>query len=294
MAGGRLPRPLADRRTLLAAFVAYLVVLLYLTLWPQPDAPGGAIVRVVDSLHALGFSAVTRSNVEIGLNVLLFVPLGVLGLVLWPRLRWWGWALVGVALSGFIEGFQGAFLPGRVSSPTDVVANTAGALLGALAVVVAVREVGATRSGAAGAPPALRSRVLLGLAVVLAIGLALAVFTPTSGFQGGSVIAVHRALREAGAPPWAASTALWERLLNVLLVVPAGLLGGLVRPGWSLVRWGLLGLAASLVVEVVQGTLLPGRDASFSDVAMNGTGMVVGAVLARGWVSLHRYAARRT
>ncbi len=277
--GRRLLSPLGDRRVLRGAFVAYLVVLLYLVLSPQPDAPGTAITGVVDLLRSVGFPRVTPSQVEVGLNVVLFVPLGLLGSLLWRRVPWWAWAGVGLALTGAIEGFQGAFLASRVASWSDVVANTLGALVGAGTVAFVRREASATRTGRTARPPLLSPRVLVGLAAALLAGLALAVFTPTSQVQASVVNDVSRVLADLGAPAWLASTDLWERLLNIALFVPAGILGALVRPGWSLGRWAVVGLGASLCVEVTQGTLLPGRDASAYDVVMNGLGALVGAML---------------
>jgi VanZ family protein len=67
-------------------------------------------------------------------NILLFVPLGLLLRLAVPRAGWLGAAVIGGAVSVAIEVLQ-MWSP-RVSDPRDVVANTLGALAGALIGVV--------------------------------------------------------------------------------------------------------------------------------------------------------------
>ena len=54
-------------------------------------------------------------------------------------------------------------------------------------------------------------------------------------------------------------------------------------PGWVvpavIVFWG--GFLGAMAVELAQGLLLPGRQASFSDVVANGAGALLGALLAK-------------
>ncbi len=72
---------------------------------------------------------------DVILNIAGYVPLGVLLVVAFRwRARWHGLMLAlgaGFGLSALMEGLQG-FLPVRVSSSTDLVANAAGALAGGL------------------------------------------------------------------------------------------------------------------------------------------------------------------
>jgi len=80
-------------------------------------------------------------------NILLFVPLGLLFPLCWPR---WRWATVplGIALSSAIELVQGAFLDWRSQTLIDVQTNSLGALLGFaayLALVLAVPRLRAPR-----------------------------------------------------------------------------------------------------------------------------------------------------
>lgn len=106
--------------------VTYLVALAVVVFWPEHvDAWAAAryprLVRHAPPLFPFGVDAT--------LNVILFVPFGVLLHRVLPRrllsaigLAW--------ATSLLVEIAQGLFLPGRTSSALDVAANTVGAILG--------------------------------------------------------------------------------------------------------------------------------------------------------------------
>lgn len=101
--------------------------------WPSPvDRPvAGEITQAVEVVRQAGATAVTYRRIEVISNVLMFVPLGVLGVLAFPRVRWWlvpGGCLV---LSVLVELAQLSFLAGRFASVVDVAANFAGALVGA-------------------------------------------------------------------------------------------------------------------------------------------------------------------
>lgn len=94
-------------------------------------------------------------------NVLLFLPLGMLLRLALPRGGWVGATLVAASLSFAIEVLQMG--TPRVSDPRDLVANTAGALLGAV-IVAAIASIRrrATRRAAerrAAEPPTSRDPV---------------------------------------------------------------------------------------------------------------------------------------
>lgn len=118
------------------ALAAYLLFLAFVLLNPSAEVPSssvGFLVRVGEALH-LPAMLVVPERVEFGANVLILVPLSLLGsVVLATRLTWRDWTALGFVLSGCVELFQGLFLSGRQASFSDVVANTSGALLGALA-----------------------------------------------------------------------------------------------------------------------------------------------------------------
>ncbi|WP_435737421.1 VanZ family protein [Cellulosimicrobium sp. PMB13] len=147
-------------RLLTWTFAAYLAAVGVVTLWPSPQstaAPGWA-TATLDVLHGLGLP-MTLPVLEASANVVMFLPFGVLGLplLLGAAARRGGLApgvwravgivtLAGAVLSAAIELTQ-ILLPGRVPTVQDVVLNTAGALLGALAVATVLAVRGRPRAG---------------------------------------------------------------------------------------------------------------------------------------------------
>lgn len=122
-----------DRRVLAGLAAAYVVALAVLVGGPW----GWALNRLTVRLYVLfrydvpiapGWALPEHYGVL--LNVVLFVPVGALLVVVLGR-RWWWATLAAAALSGAIELVQLVFLA-REASWGDVVANTAGALVGAL------------------------------------------------------------------------------------------------------------------------------------------------------------------
>lgn len=123
-----------------AGLSVYAVALALVVLLPESDhAALGAVERFARWVaHAgLPFEAVFPV-VEFTANVVLFVPFGVLFPLAVGRLRGGSVALavlLGSVCSVGIEVAQ-LWIPGRVSDPRDVISNTLGAALGAIAVVV--------------------------------------------------------------------------------------------------------------------------------------------------------------
>ncbi|NEA47741.1 VanZ family protein [Streptomyces sp. SID10815] len=118
--------------------VAFAVVLARLTLEPSPASASLAHtnLRPGTSLRAyLDAPALREAVKQIGGNVLLGVPFGVLVPVVAPRAR----GLLKVLLLTatvmlLVEFAQGALITGRAFDVDDVILNTAGALLGYLLV----------------------------------------------------------------------------------------------------------------------------------------------------------------
>ena len=132
-----MPGPRARRAAQLLLAVL-LVVIAFITLWPSPVDEGGrsGLLLALEKLHARGVPQwVDYVFVERAANVVMFVPFGALLAFLLPPRRWW----LGVALpamgSVLVEVVQHVGLPRRFASGWDVVANTTGALLGAVMVV---------------------------------------------------------------------------------------------------------------------------------------------------------------
>lgn len=85
--------------------------------------------------------------------MVFFVPLGLLVVSFAGARWWWAGALAGLVLSAAIETGQALFLPARYATLDDVLANTIGAIVGAL-LGVAVLSLAARRSRLAGTRPA--------------------------------------------------------------------------------------------------------------------------------------------
>ena len=123
-------------RTLLLriVFAVYLVAMGFLVWLPNPDAVQytGIVAVVARWFEPLGLPfEPTYIVLEILANVVLFVPFGILALTAFRWMRVWSATLAGLATSCLIEGVQ-LFLPTRYSTVSDLIANTAGALIGAL------------------------------------------------------------------------------------------------------------------------------------------------------------------
>lgn len=74
-------------------------------------------------------------RVEFLANIGLFVPVGVFVLLLFGSRLWWVAIAGGIALTSAIETAQRS-IPGRVSDPRDVLANSAGAVIGVVLALV--------------------------------------------------------------------------------------------------------------------------------------------------------------
>lgn len=136
---GRATHAGAFRVRFVAVLTAvYVAFVLLVTLWPTTVDNGldPYIDRLLAKLWTKGVPTfVDYSFIEAGANVLFFVPVGFL-LALLVSHRWWWLSIVGGGfLSICVETAQGLFLPGRVSSAADVLANTTGTVIGSLLAV---------------------------------------------------------------------------------------------------------------------------------------------------------------
>jgi glycopeptide antibiotics resistance protein len=115
--------------------VAYGLAVLAVVLQPVPIAANGSVHYGYRALVDLGApSWISDGTVEFAWNVVLFVPLTYFGSVLLPRIAWQQWVGLGLLASAAIELVQLLWLPDRTASLSDIISNTLGALLGALAV----------------------------------------------------------------------------------------------------------------------------------------------------------------
>ncbi|HEX5820093.1 MAG TPA: VanZ family protein [Gemmatimonadales bacterium] len=91
----------------------------------------------------------------------------------------------------------------------------------------------------------------------------------------------HEARRSQLTPIWClvcGSIGMQDVLQNLLMLMPLGL--GLGLLGWRVPRATLAGFALGLTVELLQYTVIAGRDASLSDVVTNTVGTALGALVA--------------
>ena len=124
-----------------------------------------------------------------------------------------------------------------------------------------------------------RPVALVRLAVYL-LFLAFVFLNPSSEMPSTAVSLVGRVLFRLGFSESFMTPERLEFVCNALIVVPVPVLGSLVLPRWSWRDWTAVGFVVAGVVEVTQGLLLPGRDASHADVVANTLGVLLGALIA--------------
>lgn len=121
---------------------AYLGFLGLVTLTPASDQPDYTLLaeRVLARLETYPdldpvTSHLSVERVEFLANIGLFVPVGVFMMLLFGSRLWWLAVAGSVALTAAIETAQRS-IPGRVSDPRDLVANSAGAGVGIVVALV--------------------------------------------------------------------------------------------------------------------------------------------------------------
>jgi glycopeptide antibiotics resistance protein len=128
---------------LIALALVYTATLLTITLWPASlDATAD---NLLESLHVV-VPWLTPLVFEVAANAAIFFPFGLFLALLFPRVPFMAIPM-GFALSLFVEVIQGALLDGRTASLRDVIANTTGATLGMLVVLVWRAALARTRHG---------------------------------------------------------------------------------------------------------------------------------------------------
>jgi VanZ family protein len=115
------------RRILAFALAIYLAFVGWVTLNPAPPDPA----RNELLLRLLEVLPISYDALEFIANVGMFIPIGALVAAL--SRHWWIALVVGIALTCGIE-FVQLFLPARFPDVRDILANSLGALLGAVVV----------------------------------------------------------------------------------------------------------------------------------------------------------------
>ncbi len=117
-------------KLLLGVYSAFLAVALFS---PASTEQSGGVSWVCQRLWAVGLpdTLVTFTRMEVLANVVIVAPVAFVGSFVWRSLSWRDWTAYGFAAALCIELVQGLLLPDRAASFSDVVANTAGAGVGA-------------------------------------------------------------------------------------------------------------------------------------------------------------------
>ena len=115
-------------RRAVALFVATVVIVAVLLLWPQ-HVDGWFATWVRSLAIDWRLQIAIYEGVQALANVVLFIPVGLFAS--WWLPRWWMAIVLGFVLSSGFELAQ-ALVPGRTSDPWDVVWNTLGGAVGAV------------------------------------------------------------------------------------------------------------------------------------------------------------------
>lgn len=113
---------------------AYLGFVGWVTLTPASSAPTASelVMRVLARLQRVEeLEWLTYTRAEFLANVALFVPVGLFLLLLVGTRLWWLAGFGAFVMTAAIETLQRS-IPGRVPDERDILANTAGALIGIL------------------------------------------------------------------------------------------------------------------------------------------------------------------
>lgn len=139
---------MSDPRPWRWVLIAMMVPLAVVAFWPSPiDQPvQGDLARLLRFLHKHGAPAwFNYKFVEAAANVVLFVPLGAVARLAFPSKRWWQVGAFGLIVSCCMELGQLLFLDNRYASPLDLVTNTGGAVIGAIAATLVINRLRARR-----------------------------------------------------------------------------------------------------------------------------------------------------
>lgn len=142
-----------SRRLASVLLAVYALALLVALLSPTSTVQSSLVldlVKVVDLV--LPDTWVTFDRAEVVMNAAIIAPLTFLGALTFPRTRWQDWTAYGFLGAVVVELVQGLFLPARVASWSDIVANGLGSVLGAVLATILMRICPAAVSETPAAP----------------------------------------------------------------------------------------------------------------------------------------------
>ena len=113
-----MPAPPLSHRARTTVYVAlgiWTAVLAVTLLAPSAAGPSWLVETVAAALTRVGTPEAVASpeRVEFLLNVAAFVPLSLLGSIVWPRLTWRDWTAAGFVASFLVEVVQAVTLDAR-------------------------------------------------------------------------------------------------------------------------------------------------------------------------------------
>lgn len=126
---------LQNARIWQCVLTAMVVPLAFVAYWPSPvDQPvQGQLGGILQFLHRHGMPHwFGYKFVEASANVALFIPMGFVSALAFPRKCWWQIAAFALLISACMELGQLFFLQNRFASLLDLVTNTTGAVIGAI------------------------------------------------------------------------------------------------------------------------------------------------------------------
>ncbi|MFD5865677.1 VanZ family protein [Agromyces sp. NPDC127015] len=148
MTSSNQPRTNRGRGILIVAFAVYLALLAWVVLW-KLDVPWiGEAAGLARPIKLVPFVPAgddgASKPAELLINLALFVPFGLFAGALAPAWKWWKTGLAALATSLVLETVQHVISTGSFDT-TDLIVNTAGALIG-WSIFVAVRRVAGERT----------------------------------------------------------------------------------------------------------------------------------------------------
>ena len=122
-------------RILLAVYSVLLALALFSPLSQQQSSAVAHLGSLLDSLGAPS-RLVTFPRLEVVMNAAIVAPVTLLGSLSWPSWSWRDWTAAGFVAAVAVELAQGLLLPDRQAAFSDIVANTIGAMVGAVVVAL--------------------------------------------------------------------------------------------------------------------------------------------------------------
>ena len=112
----------------------YCLLLLLALLWPTSTRQSAMVTWLGHVLSGLGapHRYVEFGRLEVVMNAVIIAPVTLLATFVRPSYSWRDWTALAFCLACLVELAQGLLLPARHAQFSDIVANTLGALLGAL------------------------------------------------------------------------------------------------------------------------------------------------------------------